>query len=325
MSYNQITPKAAAVLQNGLVHNDKINTLILDGNVLGQIGARALVSAVQRASGEGRILRITFGKHYTADYLIKDRDILTPISFLLVNCDCEKELKGLFDASSPGGSYTLDLSEPYGQMVAEECLYLLDYRVGCELKRIEYSPKLSIPFKTLNLEREKVMHKTECAPVHMKRFCDLFLDVERDQDTLKALDALLACFDLYPAHKLLRRILEVIRDLYAERESLAVTNYQRKMLLPQFEQEMLLETFKALFRIADDDMSGEMCIEEFYSCLDSLSVGFDPKYTRRLFVEFDKDNSGNIDEEEFGMIMVNEFCRSDATRGCFIQVYLCIN
>lgn len=63
MSYNQITPKAAAVLQNGLVHNEKINTLILDGNILGQIGARALVSAVQRASGEGRVLRITFGMY----------------------------------------------------------------------------------------------------------------------------------------------------------------------------------------------------------------------------------------------------------------------
>lgn len=62
MAYNQVTPKAAAVLQNGLVHNDKLNTLVLDGNILGQIGARALVSAVQRASGEGRILRITFGE-----------------------------------------------------------------------------------------------------------------------------------------------------------------------------------------------------------------------------------------------------------------------
>ena len=39
-----------------------------------------------------------------------------------------------------------------------------------------------------------------------------------------------------------------------------------------------------------------------------------------LFVEFDKDNRGNIDEEEFGMIMMNEFCRPDATRGNYVQV-----
>lgn len=210
-------------------------------------------------------------------------------------------------------------------MVAEECFYLLNYRVGCELKCIDYTPKSSIPFKTLNLEREKVVHKTEMAPVYMKKFCETFLADALEKEALKALDMLLSCFDLYPAHRLLHRILMVIRDLYAERALLAVTNYQKSMLLPQFEHELLLETFKALFRIADDDMSGEMCIEEFYNCLDSLAVGFDPKYTRRLFVEFDKDNSGSIDEEEFGMIMVNEFCRPDSTRGCFVQAMLILH
>jgi Ca2+-binding EF-hand superfamily protein/Ran GTPase-activating protein (RanGAP) involved in mRNA processing and transport len=296
MAFNQVTPKAAAVLQNGLVHNQKINKMTLDGNILGQIGARALVSAIQRASGEGRILRITF-----------------------VNCDCEKETKGLFDAAAPGGQYDLDLSEPYGQMVAEECLYLLNYRVGCELKRIEYTPKRGQAWKTINLVRERIVHKTEEAPRHMTNFCLTFQDKEKDDETLKALDDLLSCFDLYASYRLTRKILEVIRDLYAEREMLAKTNYQRSVLLSHFEHELLLETFKALFRIADDDCSGEMCIDEFFNCLDSLGVGFEPKYTRRLFVEFDKDNSGNIDEEEFSMIMVNEFCRPDATRGTFVE------
>ena len=214
----------------------------------------------------------------------------------------------------------MNLSEPYGQMVAEECIYLLNFRVGCELKRIEYTPKMTILFKAIHLEREKVIHKTEFAPAHMKRFCLVFLDEKQEKETYKALNALLACFDLYLTNRLTKKILEGVRGLYAEREALAVTNYQKKMLLPQFEHELLLEIFKALFRIADDDMSGEMCIEEFYNCLDSLGVGFEPKYTRRLFVEFDKDNSGSIDEEEFGMIMVNEFCRPDVSRGSIIQV-----
>jgi Ran GTPase-activating protein (RanGAP) involved in mRNA processing and transport len=62
LSFNSVTPKAAAVLQNGLVHNEVLDTLILDGNILGLIGARALVSAVQRASGESRVLQISFGE-----------------------------------------------------------------------------------------------------------------------------------------------------------------------------------------------------------------------------------------------------------------------
>lgn len=247
MSYNQITPKAAAVLQNGLVHNEKINTLVLDGNILGQIGARALVSAIQRASGEGRILRISF-----------------------VNCDCEKESRGLFDASAPGGTYELDLSEPYGQMVAEECIYLLNYRVGCELLKMDYTPKMTMPWKTVPLERQKMYHKTENAPGYMKQFCATFLDLEEDEATLRAMNNLLTCFELFPAYRLTRKIVEVIRDLYHERELLAISTYQKNQLLPTFEHELLLETFKALYRIADDDCSGEMCIEEFYNCLDSL-------------------------------------------------------
>ena len=250
MSYNQITPKAAAVLQNGLVHNHKINTLILDGNILGSIGARALVSAIQRASGEGRVLRITF-----------------------VNCDCDKETRGLFDAASPGGLYELDLSEPYGQMVAEECIYLLNYRVGCHLINIEYTPKLTIPWKVIKLERQKVFHKTEVAPSHIKSFCSSFQDVAKDNESLASLKSLFLCFDLYPSMKLVKKLMEGIREIYTEREMLAKSNYQKRNLLPQFEHEMLLVAFRALFRIADDDNSGEMCIEEFYNCLDSLVRG----------------------------------------------------
>lgn len=93
----------------------------------------------------------------------------------------------MFDAAAPGGSYTLNLSEPYGQMVAEECIYLLNFRVGCELKRIEYTPKMSMPFKTVHLEREKVMHKTELAPANMQKFCQGFMNEEHDKETFLSL------------------------------------------------------------------------------------------------------------------------------------------
>jgi Ran GTPase-activating protein (RanGAP) involved in mRNA processing and transport len=76
LAYNSITPKAATVLQNALIHNKKIRSLVLDGNVLGNVGAKALVAAVQRASGESRILSISFCKSFryiffTAEYEIK--------------------------------------------------------------------------------------------------------------------------------------------------------------------------------------------------------------------------------------------------------------
>lgn len=42
-------------------------------------------------------------------------------------CDCKSEDRDLFDPLSPCGQHVLDLSEPYGQMVAAELLYIANY------------------------------------------------------------------------------------------------------------------------------------------------------------------------------------------------------
>jgi hypothetical protein len=42
-------------------------------------------------------------------------------------CDCKSEDSDLFDPLYPCGQHILDLSQPYGQMVAEELLYIADY------------------------------------------------------------------------------------------------------------------------------------------------------------------------------------------------------
>ena len=118
LSYNSIQPKAATVLANGLIYNYSLLKLIMDGNAPGHVGSQALVAAVQRASGEDRLLFISFS-----------------------NCDCLKEDKEVFDAGNPGGSYRLDLEEPYGQMVAEELIYLANFRAGCNLKRLSYDKR----------------------------------------------------------------------------------------------------------------------------------------------------------------------------------------
>eukprot|EP01035_Chromulina_nebulosa_P018847 gene18847-24632_t len=40
------------------------------------------------------------------------------------DCDCINDVEGLFDANNPGGLYSVDLEEPYGRMVVDECLFL---------------------------------------------------------------------------------------------------------------------------------------------------------------------------------------------------------
>lgn len=53
------------------------------------------------------------------------------------------------------------------------------------------------------------------------------------------------------------------------------------------------------FRIADDDNSKNLNIEEFQKAIHDFRVGLNEKDTNRLFVIFDRSRDGNIDYEEF--------------------------
>ena len=82
----------------------------------------------------------------------------------------------------------------------------------------------------------------------------------------------------------------------------------------------LYEVFFSLFVINDVDFSGTMELDEFLETLASLGKpNFDPDAARRLMLEHDKDESGSIDANEFGLIMLNEFCQTDLPRGDLVD------
>jgi hypothetical protein len=167
--------------------------------------------------------------------------------------------KDLFDASSPGGLYNVNLSEPYGQMVAEECLYLLNFRVGCELRRIEYSPNSFTPPRPVHMKRMPVPSKTASAPAHMKTFCRALFDSEAEiGELVKLMGQVMGCFELYPSNKLCRRIISIMKELLEEEEALSSHRKGRAAAQEEFEHNLLHEIFRALFRIADEDLSGSM-------------------------------------------------------------------
>ena len=113
LEYNSITPKAATVLANSISFNQSLLKLNINGNVLGKIGAQALVAAIQRSSRENRALQVSF-----------------------INCDCVLDEGNIFSAGNPHGTWRLNLREPYGQMVAAECMYLANYKAGCRIVRL---------------------------------------------------------------------------------------------------------------------------------------------------------------------------------------------
>jgi Ran GTPase-activating protein (RanGAP) involved in mRNA processing and transport len=60
IEYNSLTPKAATVLANSISFNEPLLKLNINGNILGKIGAQALVAAIQRSSTETRKLQVSF-------------------------------------------------------------------------------------------------------------------------------------------------------------------------------------------------------------------------------------------------------------------------
>lgn len=53
------------------------------------------------------------------------------------------------------------------------------------------------------------------------------------------------------------------------------------------------------FKIADDDRSGNLGVEEFQKAIHDFRVGFRPEQSAKLFNVFDRDGSGTIDYDEF--------------------------
>lgn len=298
ISYNSITPRAATVLANALIQNESLETLVVDGNVLGTVGAQALVAAVQRASGESRILSVSFR-----------------------NCDCTMDCDGIFNAGSPSGLYRVDLSEPYGQMVAEECMYLANYRAGCTLTRLEYKSTGSERFHTISLYRAG--SKSEADRNKIRNTCTKFAKVILDKTKEKGFDEaielvkfILEFFDLFPDDETYVLIVDKMYQIHQEKIiQLTDTQEYRDMYIGG----IIYQIFYAIFQINDIDGSHTMDLEEFIAALLSLGVDFERKYAKKLFKDFDLDRSGTVDSQEFAMIMVNEFCRTDVPRGELLE------
>lgn len=129
LSNNSIVPRSACVLANALSHNETLSFLNLSDNVLGRVGGQAVVAAIQRSQEIKRIIKFS-------------------------GCDCSKEDPSLFDPARPQGTWYLDLAEPYGQMIAEECFFLANFRAGCSIEQLMYEQKV-IPLTRASLGHKK--------------------------------------------------------------------------------------------------------------------------------------------------------------------------
>ena len=290
LTSNSLIPKSVCVLANALAHNETLQELILDDNIMGRVGAQAVASAIQRSTQSSRINKLS-------------------ISFQ--SCDCFKATPSLFNPSNPGGKWTLDLAEPYGAMIVEECFFLANYRAGCQISSLKYQ-KVEVPLERKLAASQASVFDLDKFTAESKNAASATIKGDF-RTAAKSLESVLGEFRFKMGYKQRTQVLELVQKNWARKGS-------SKERTEDLHEVFLIEVFSALFVLNDVNNDETMDIDEFIETLSSLGYeDFDKGAAVTLMAEHDRDLSGTIDGSEFAMIMVKEFCRTDMPRGVMVD------
>jgi Ca2+-binding EF-hand superfamily protein len=95
---------------------------------------------------------------------------------------------------------------------------------------------------------------------------------------------------------------------------------QQGLVLPDDLADVLMfEIFVALFQIADSDSSGFVSLDELKDIMIMIGIYLPPNELKRVMAEFDVDDSGQIDIDEFSNAMVKEFCQTASPKGFLVD------
>jgi len=109
LSYNRIDDRSACVLAQALKSNTSLLDLVMDGNPLGALGARQIIKAFSNEDNLDRVVH--FGQ-----------------------CNLGMVDSAVFDPINPGGSYSLDMADPYSGTVVRNLLMLVYNKKGYFVK-----------------------------------------------------------------------------------------------------------------------------------------------------------------------------------------------
>lgn len=276
-------------MANALIYNHTLKELILDGNVLGRPGTQSMVASIQRAAGDSRTLAISFN-----------------------NCDCDKEDRSVFNPASPGGDWIVDLSEPYGRMVVEECIFLATHKRGCSIT------KISLNSTSLKLVHSQPIHaKSKFNEFDFRRLSKAFANSMSEdgghRECCTIMQDLTSMFNFFIQKDLISNIVKQIQSNW----NLELA--KGTVIMDDLADVLIFELFVALFQIADADGSGLVSHEELKDIMRLLGIYLSEDEMQRLMNDFDIDNSGQVSIDEFSNAMVAEFCQTSIPKGELLE------
>ena len=350
-------PVATLVLANCLVSNGTLKTLVLDGNALGKAGIQAVVASMQRCDGPDRDLSISFDKCDCQKRLglnefdpsapggVYEVDLATPYGqmvaetcFFLANTRPGCDIRFL---SVGGKAVALDRSVPATNFFRPDVFVkqatALEAKLICYAGAAQVSPMVE-PAPAGFVGAVEIMTQIltsfafKLKPTLVQDLCrqlmtnwhakyKLYIYTHRPEllETDSAGDGSNENEEQGAEEE------EKFRDAHAAAAAKQPPQQQqhRQQIeelegMASFADVLMFEIFFALFQIADDDKSGLMSVEEFVDLMKMIGSDLSRYSVLRMMREFDTDNSGTIDVDEFTQAMVNKFCRVDRPRGSLV-------
>lgn len=102
-------------------------------------------------------------------------------------------------------------------------------------------------------------------------------------------------------------------------------NFSEAQLMEHFRKKLAARGSRGImglgrsFKIADDDRSGNLGVDEFKKAMHDFRVGLKPEQSAKLFGVFDRDGSGTIDYDEFLRGVVGEM--NDFRKGLAMKAF----
>ena len=281
LSYNNVKPRAALCLAAALKRNEHLRFVNLDGNPVGRVGARSLMSSLQ---GCGHDLELT-----------------------LKECDRELEDGALFNSEEPGGKYRLDMSVPYDKVVCMELIQVATLRDFSQFNELRhYPPGVKPP--PINSEekagREIILSRTDAkgkplpgrmltppkAPGQQPMWPLLFARCAKQLDR-KEISSIFLWMGFEPDTK-------PILDQFNKRLPKDITD----------KKSLLRELWLAVFAVADADESGAVDPDELQKLIeDVLQCPCPPEKAEDIFKEYDLDGSNLLEALEFADLCAKVF------------------